>query len=155
MKKKIISCVLIILSVLWIIFIFSNSLENAEESGEKSSWVYNIVSKVFPNITVFIIRKLAHFTEFAILGVLFASTYFSFTLPRCFETPKTNLYSLLAIPAVFAIACTDESLQRFSEGRHAAFSDVLIDSAGGVCGIAAILALVFIIRYFYTKKENH
>ena len=152
MKKKMFSYILMLLSVLWIIFIFSNSLENAEESGEKSSWVYSIVSKVFPNITIFVIRKLAHFTEFAILGVLFASTYFSFTLPRFFQAPKTSLYSLLAMPAIFAIACTDETLQRFSEGRHSAFSDVLIDSAGGICGIAAVLALIFIMRYFHIKK---
>jgi VanZ family protein len=40
---------------------------------------------------------------------------------------------LYAIMFVFLYACSDEIHQHFVDGRVAAFKDVLIDTAGGIC----------------------
>ena len=67
-----------------------------------------------------VLRKVAHMTEFAILGVLLLRA-----LGR--ET--------VALMAGVAYAVTDEVHQHFVEGRYASPIDVLIDAAGVVIGV--------------------
>src|SRR5260221_1092249 len=67
-----------------------------------------------------ILRKLAHFGEYAVLGLL---------LVRAFGREP------LAAAAGVAYAATDELHQHFVRGRHAAFRDVAIDSAGVLAGL--------------------
>jgi VanZ family protein len=72
-----------------------------------------------------ILRKCAHVTEYAILGLLLARA-----LGR--ETP--------AFLAGVAYAITDEIHQRFVSGRHASPVDVAIDSVGILIGVLAFEA---------------
>ena len=67
-----------------------------------------------------VLRKLAHFGEYAVLGLL---------LVRAFGREP------LAAAAGVAYAGTDELHQHFVRGRHAAFRDVAIDSAGVLAGL--------------------
>jgi VanZ family protein len=67
-----------------------------------------------------VLRKLAHFSEYTVLGLL---------LVRAFEREP------LAAAAGVAYAATDELHQHFVRGRHAAFRDVAIDSAGVLAGL--------------------
>ena len=67
-----------------------------------------------------VLRKLAHFGEYAVLGLL---------LVRAFGREP------LAAAAGVAYAATDELHQQFVPGRHAAFRDVAIDSAGVLAGL--------------------
>jgi VanZ family protein len=67
-----------------------------------------------------ILRKLAHFGEYAVLGLL---------LVRAFGREP------LAAAAGVAYAATDELHQHFVRGRHSAFRDVAIDSAGVLAGL--------------------
>jgi VanZ family protein len=67
-----------------------------------------------------VLRKLAHFGEYAVLGLL---------LVRAFGREP------LAAAAGVAYAATDELHQHFVHGRHAAFRDVAIDSAGVLAGL--------------------
>ena len=67
-----------------------------------------------------VLRKLAHFGEYAVLGLL---------LVRAFGREP------LAAAAGVAYAATDELHQHFVRGRHAAFRDVAIDSAGVLVGL--------------------
>ena len=77
----------------------------------------------------FIIRKLAHFTEYAILGFLAA---------RAFRTsPRWFLISALLV-VVYALI--DEYHQSFVPSRTASVFDSLIDMAGGIS------ALIFVSR---------
>jgi VanZ family protein len=71
----------------------------------------------------FVLRKLAHMTEYAILAVLLVRA-----LGR--ELPAW----LLAV----AYAATDEFHQRFVSGRHASPVDVCIDAAGAAIGILVL-----------------
>jgi VanZ family protein len=67
-----------------------------------------------------VLRTLAHFGEYAVRGLL---------LVRAFGREP------LAAAAGVAYAATDELHQHFVRGRHAAFRDVAIDSAGVLAGL--------------------
>ena len=67
-----------------------------------------------------VLRKLAHLTEYAILGVLLA---------RALARPH------LAILAGGLYAVSDEIHQSFVRGRHGVWYDVLIDTAGVTIGV--------------------
>ena len=69
-----------------------------------------------------ILRKIAHLSEYAILGAL---------LLRAIQRPA------VAILAGGLYAVTDEIHQHFVRGRHAAWYDVLIDTVGVTIGVLA------------------
>ena len=69
-----------------------------------------------------ILRKIAHLSEYAILGAL---------LVRAIQRPA------VAILAGGLYAVTDEFHQHFVRGRHAAWYDVLIDTVGVTIGVLA------------------
>lgn len=91
---------------------------------------------LFPNTTAdtlatihFITRKLAHFSEYAILGFLAARAFRPF--PRWF---------LISAVLIVIYALIDEYHQSFVPSRTASVFDSLIDMAGGIS------ALIFISR---------
>ncbi len=69
-----------------------------------------------------VLRKLAHVSEYAILGLLLA---------RAVRRPGVAL----ALAAGYAV--TDEVHQTFVEGRHGAPLDVGIDTLGALVGVCA------------------
>ena len=71
-----------------------------------------------------LLRKIAHLTEYAVLGALLA---------RALARPQLALAILLG--ALYAV--TDEVHQHFVRGRHAAWYDVLIDTIGVTVGVLA------------------
>jgi VanZ family protein len=73
-----------------------------------------------------VLRKLAHLTEYAILGAL---------LLRATRRPS------LALALATLYAASDEVHQHFVEGRHASPIDVGIDAVGALVGILAWRAL--------------
>ena len=66
-----------------------------------------------------VLRKLAHLTEYAILGALLV---------------RAVRHEPLAVLVGSAYAVTDEVHQAFVSGRHGSISDWLIDTAGVVVG---------------------
>lgn len=116
--------------VAWALFIWSRSLFSGPESSEQSAAVVAFVRPLFEQLGIadetlmtFVVRKLAHFSEYFMLGVLL-----SFTASRRVAWPQALLGA--------AVACADESIQLFVPGRSGQFSDVLIDSCGMLCGLA-------------------
>jgi VanZ family protein len=73
------------------------------------------------------VRKAGHFTEYLILAILFLR----FSKQRGLSG-KSAFYAVLF---VFLYASSDEFHQSFIPGRGPAFSDVLIDTAGGFTGV--------------------
>lgn len=121
-----------------LLFIWGNSLMPGDISGAFSSWVKDILTRVFPGLNVgggdrghALLRKLAHFSEFALLGTL---------LRWLFAMLQTCIFPQLGIPllAGFLVACVDEIIQGFVPGRNPSFLDVGIDTAGVVLGIVLI-----------------
>lgn len=84
-----------------------------------------------------VIRKLGHFTEFAILG-FFLQLHIRQVGKRCPIRGEV----LLAWGAGIAYAISDELHQGFVGGRHPAVTDVLIDSCGVLAGIGLLLLLM-------------
>lgn len=74
------------------------------------------------------IRKLAHFGEYACMGVLLYLLW-----SQWIRTGK-KLCGLVTA-WVFLSAAGDEFHQLFVPGRYGCFADVLLDTCGGVCGM--------------------
>lgn len=148
MKKK--SCWLLV--VLMVIFIFSNSAASAGTSNGMSLTVSEWVRPVLNTVGLhpetdflnFVIRKLAHFSEYALLGCLIAIAY------RL--QPWSWMKSKAALLPFFIIPVLDENLQRFSAGRSCELRDMLIDSAGMAAGLFLAIVLLGIVGH--QKKQE-
>lgn len=134
------------LLVVNVLFIWGNSLLPGSVSGAISHFVRDILAYIFPGGSSDpdsghgLLRKLAHFTEFACLGALFAWLFGMLRRPLLF-----------ALPCGFAVACIDETIQRFVPDRGPAFKDVLIDTSGALLGIG-LLFLGYTIRKKQAKQ---
>jgi VanZ family protein len=71
-----------------------------------------------------IVRKLAHLTEYAILGTL------AFRGARSDRRGWTAAWSVTAVVIATAVATSDELLQSFTPTRTATPADVLLDATG-------------------------
>ncbi len=142
--RKAMLALLLLAIVLTVAFIFSNSLRTPEESMEQSSAVGGFVAEIFPPDTPlggFIaehLRKIAHFLEYALLGVECA-------LLVIFYLQKRRFYACLSVPAAFSVAAVDELLQNFS-GRGPALGDVCIDLAGFVFASLFTYGAAYLVR---------
>ena len=148
--------ILVLLIICTVSFIWSNSLETAEESSEMSNTVVEKVKpivdpkdRIADNIFIMIVRKAAHFAEFALLGseiYLFLAT---------FNGIKKNTFVSFITPILlsFIIAVTDECLQLTSTGRSCQFSDMMIDLAGIATGVVFITIIAAIIKRVHTKAK--
>lgn len=129
-----------LLLIIWMGVIFYFSAQNGDSSKELSSGVLNkVILKIFSgNISSemagnieFIIRKMAHFTEYFVLGIL---ANLSLRKP---ETKKKRIL-LMTIIFCFLYAVSDEFHQNFSDGRSPSVRDVFIDSLGSLTGISLL-----------------
>lgn len=122
---------------LWTAFIWAGSLKTADESSADSSWVAAWLVRLFgwetqPEWLIVAIRKTAHFAEFAVLGLLWGG---------CSRAYGRRLW-LWGLP----VGVLDECLQFFSPGRAPRILDVGIDTAGFLCGVAAVWFFVCLRR---------
>ena len=136
--------------LIWIGVIFFLSSGQASMSNTSLfmrpflEWLFpNASEETLLNYLVFI-RKAAHPSVYAVLGFL-AARAFS-TSAKIILQRYWFLFSLLL---VFLIASTDEFNQSFLASRTGAFSDVMLDTAGG------LTALTFYFLYLaYFKGET-
>ena len=135
--------ILYIVLCLIVFFIWDNSLQNGGTSDGFSlifaKWIAPIANKLgfYGNIWALnrIIRKLAHLTEFTILGgVLYV------VLRRYIEYGTVVKTIVVGI----VIASLDEFIQLFSLGRSSQLSDVLIDTVGIIIGISVVTLTYYI-----------
>ena len=123
-------------------FIWGNSIKSRSESKLLSlgvlRWIRPLLGVIFypENVTDHLVRKLAHFTEFGLLGAeLIMLTY----LLRKLRV-RTVLHCLFAGLSAAAI---DETIQIFS-ARGSQAIDVLLDFGGVVAGAAFALLIGWI-----------
>jgi len=154
-KKNILRVALTFLTVIVICWIFSNSLQNAEESSAKSGAVREFMQKILDVLfhgkvilSEHFVRKTAHFSEYALLGMMLYFTYRSYTSRKLF----------LSVPAFVAVITPfiDEGLQFFSEGRTPMFGDVCIDLSGAAIGmfLAGLVFYVIIKQRMRLTQKN-
>ena len=156
-KKRRLTVLFCILTLLWICFIWFNSLKPGKESGELSAWILEFVNGIFSIISISVshlfIRKLAHFLEFAVLGVLLSFLIYFFFELRLSNSRKRDALLYLALPTSFLVASVDETIQLFVPGRAGLFSDVMIDTSGALCAITVFFLSLFIRSKLKNKKS--
>lgn len=138
--RRLISPTLLILQMCFI-FIMSSFGHNS--SNAQSNLFVDFIAQNFPHVRhglennlislttlIFLVRKTAHFTEYAILSSLFFLNLKSWQKPK----NSTSMNILLSLIFSFLYACTDELHQIFVPGRSAQFRDILIDTLGASFG---------------------
>ena len=129
--------VLTVLAVLLVLFIWGQSLLPTEDSAAESGWVLELVTPVLElfvgkgRVTDHLVRKLAHFTEFTALGLVFT---------LLFGWGQSWKRKLLACNLGLIAALLDETVQLFSH-RGSQVQDIWLDFAGVVFG--SLLALAY------------
>ena len=93
------------------------------------------------------VRKTAHFFMFCGLGILAVCTIRSY-----YGRPHIRVYASAWLFCIFCAVC-DEFHQLFVPGRGAQLSDVCLDSAGALTGVA-IAFLVLLLRKGLQKRKK-
>ena len=129
-------------------FIFSNSLQIAEVSEGSSGRVFGLMQGVLrrlglpgaaDRLTMHIVRKLAHFSEYMLEG---------FLLMLCLRVYTRHFFKHVSWPILGGLltALTDETIQLFVPGRSGQVTDVWIDFSGVLTGLVVGLILLGLIR---------
>lgn len=130
--------------IVWMLLIFWFSHQPAIESSQMSDGLVitfiDTIEKVtgislpydqILSLVVFPIRKLAHFSLYFILGLLWMSLLKEYSLSLIFQMKYAILFCLI-------YACSDEFHQLFVYGRSGCIFDVGIDMAGSLASIIPI-----------------
>lgn len=135
----------------WMVVIFLFSAQNNTQSGDTSGmvvrWFLSLFYRGFESFSPerqmelleawhLVIRKGAHFTEYAVLAVLVANA-----LRLC---GKFRWYLPVAASAVYAL--TDEIHQYFVPGRACRLLDITIDTCGAAFGTAVFALTIFLLN---------
>lgn len=141
-------------AALYVLFIFSNSMKTADLSSADSGAVLQMVRQVLAavgmdgaGITEHVIRKTAHFTEYAVLGILLCLCFRTFSLSLDRRILCQTLVSFLA-------PFTDETIQLFVAGRSGQISDVWLDCAGAAFGTMVFIMAARILSRTGVKKRD-
>lgn len=146
-KHSILLSLLLVIAVMGMIYGFSaqTGVESGAMSGRITTWVLNLVIPGFGDFPAekqeairstvgFVVRKLAHFSEYALLG-------FSLML----HIAQIQKKIAVRLPWLWAwgigtlYAASDEWHQGFVAGRGPSLRDVMIDSAGVIAGTLLLL----------------
>ena len=120
-------------------FIWGNSLMRAEISQGFSDWAFSFLNGVpvekAASTGSGLLRKAAHFAEFASLGLLIG-----------WRRMLLRKNTWMALPLGMAVASLDETIQFFVPGRAPGIRDVAIDTCGVFAGILLLQIGYTIIR---------
>lgn len=136
--------------ITWLAFISFASSDNFN-AANTSRIIGPLILWLFPNtspetlaVVHFITRKIAHFTEYAILGFLAARAF------RTSPQPAINRrWFLICVALVVVYALLDEYHQSFVPSRTASIFDSLIDMSGG------LTALIIVWKRTATNTREH
>ena len=156
------------LTILWMVLIFAFSARPAEISSEDSRSIGLLIGELFiPGFEEqsaeaqdrfaekvdYPIRKAAHASEYAVLGLLTAGAYMAGGAADAgngSDKKKTNIRNSKKRTSIsggiLMYAATDEMHQLFVPGRSGQVSDVLLDSAGAMAGLAVLGGIRFLVQ---------
>lgn len=116
------------LTICNMVLIFYFSSQNGAQSTQTSAWFLQ-----FLPFSMFAVRKLAHFTIYALLG---------FNMFYMYKNHGFKHYAILALISCLVYACSDEWHQSFVSERSPQIRDVCIDTCGALSLILLNLGLV-------------
>ena len=137
-----------------IAFAFIHSAMPASESSKESNSVLAFLSALLSGLgihrelTGLFVRKLAHFSEFTVIGGLLTSCAYSF------DRFKPYRYIFAVLFTGLFTAVIDEFIQLFSDGRSGEIVDVLLDFSGVVTGTLIMLLFYKIYINIRTKSKR-
>jgi VanZ family protein len=159
---------IILISIAWIIVIFTLSNMPSEVSNSKSQGTINtVIEKTLEmtndsgitdkHPTKEKINKVVAFLNKPLRKCMHASVYFilSILLYNLFCLYKISNWKrcILSVACSFLYACTDEFHQLFVDGRTGQFTDVLIDTLGAVLGVIVVNLILYFISKIKNKKK--
>lgn len=156
--KKIASFILVLL---WMVMIFYFSSQQGEGSGNTSKKVCEIIVDIIDIRDKYtevekdelvktiepVIRKIAHYTIYAIGGILISNCV-------CQYTNKEKVLIGISTMAGVLYAISDEIHQLMVSGRSGNIKDVIIDSLGVITGIIFFLLLKEMKTKLFSKKNT-
>ena len=122
------------LAIMALIFFFSSDTASASDakSGVFVDLLLPFAAWLDADMLSFLIRKGAHFSIYALLGIC--------VYMALFHAGKAKAAAAWIICALYA--CSDELHQMMVMGRSAQLSDVALDSLGALCGILLCLWII-------------
>ncbi|MDY2776910.1 MAG: VanZ family protein [Collinsella sp.] len=136
----------LIITLVTIAIIWGNSLVPGTGSSGLSMAVVEAIRSFLDGfdipsawVTNFLIRKAAHFSEYAFLGIVAS---------QAFDRDRTRLpISIISTVALLIVVpCMDETIQLFVSGRSGQISDVLLDCTGAAVGMTC--------RYLWARRTS-
>ena len=167
-KRKICAVILWIMLLFWMAFIFSMSSQEASKSSKSSGEVIETILKIvkpdYESLTAtekydlidslqFIVRKIAHFTGYTIIGILSYWALFS-TFSLKGDNNRTYKIIIFALLIGLLYSVSDEIHQFFVPGRSCELRDVIIDFSGVTLGVGLSFAVLVIVRKIRSKNEK-
>jgi len=142
-----------------LIFLFSsdNAVRSSSKSGRVTDTVVEIIVNDYDELSAekqlsirdkaeHIIRKLAHYSVYAMLGFC-----------ASMAVGQRKLFgkgSLGVLIFCFLYACSDEIHQIFVPGRAGMFTDVLIDTGGALTGMLCSFVIFGIVKLISNRKNE-
>lgn len=151
------------MTLIWLGLIFSFSAKPANESSKESAKVGRLVCSIFvPGFNEmpedqkldlaeaidYPVRKAAHGTEYAILGMLLVGTLYGIVIIN-----DVNRYSIPSFVFGVLYAASDEFHQLFVPGRSGNAVDVCIDSIGLLTGILLVNCILYIYNRYKKRRQ--
>lgn len=146
-----------IILMIWLCVIWIHSMQPAEISSNESSTVVIFVNHIISfsglQISEFFLRKLAHFTEFTICGIILSINFVPYINSLniqidSFRHFKSKASAISCLLSGILIAMIDETIQMFTPGRSCEVRDVWIDFAGVCLG-------TILMQIYYHRKNNY
>lgn len=138
-----------------IAFAIIHSLMPSDVSSAESGGLLDILNYILRSLGIgleiseHLLRKLAHFSEYAVIGALLLSCAYSF------DRIRPHRFAVYVLFSGLMIAVADETVQLNVEGRAGMITDVWIDFSGVIIGAAVMwtaFAIYRKIRRRYTEK---
>ena len=138
------ACVFWILTVLCMVMIFMFSAQSGEKSQAVSDgFAAKFLSFLNNIVDINVIRKFAHFFEYAALAFLSSTALF-------FTKKDYSCIWALVLSVIYSI--TDEVHQLFVPERAGRVFDVFVDSSGAATGILIFTLLLMLINLIVIKS---
>lgn len=156
MKINLLRVILLILLLGTFFSIFGFSSQNGEKSGNLSGNIAEFILKQvhYDDIenkeqilerTESIIRKIAHFSIYTLVGFLLMSFISTYNL-------RENKRIIISLCVGVLYATSDEIHQLFISGRSGKITDVILDSMGVLLGILLVLTAIEVHKKINTKN---
>lgn len=157
MKRKIFIICAVVVMVMIFCFSMQNSSESSGISGGVTEFILKKLTHDYRDMTAsekkhlfktaeHIIRKLAHFSVYTVLGFCVSSAVG--------RRKIFSVGSLITVCIGFVYACSDELHQYFVSGRSCRFTDIMIDTSGVIAGIIISMVLLRIYDLFKHKFSH-